>query len=414
MSVYLGTVQILLLAFIFPILASCTGDMQNETTDSGIEVCPIDMIIPEVADKSFADSLMLLTKEDGNRMLSPYSAKMCLALLANGARGETREQILSAIGINDLDEYNQEVKSLLTRYESYSAAMSLNTANSLWLNQSAFEGKGSFITAYRTKMQDLYSAEVREVTDKNSIEEVNAWAYKKTNGKISEILSEEHRHFAAVLANAVYFKAAWKNAFNEHQTEKGDFTNTDGSTSIIDFMHSTESYGYFESDEIKAVRLDYSRFGEDEKYVDDTDYNFSMYFMLSENDLDIEAFLSEASFNNEKVCVTIPKFKLEYKTSLTEILKSLGMTLAFEDDADLGAMLNEAAKVDDVLQKTYIKIDEKGTEAAAVTAITVRLTSAVIDERPIKEFTADRPFYFAIKDNTNGELLFIGRYESAK
>lgn len=399
-------------------LCSCNDviSISEDTADMPI-VSEDDASLP-VADSNagFADNLMLMTEADGNRMLSPYSAKMCLALLANGAEGETRQQILSAIGIADLEEYNEEVKSLLARYDTYSEVMALETANSLWLNQSSFVGKtAEFLPEYRAKMQDFYSAEVREVTNENSVEEVNKWTSEKTNGKIKEILDEEHRNFAAVLANAVYFKAAWKNSFSKNLTTEGDFTNADGSTAKVDFMHHTDSYDYYEADGIKAVKLDYSRLGSDEKaYVSDADYDFSMYFILSDGNVEIEKFLNTSDFVSSKVRLTIPKFELEYDTSLADILKALGMVNAFEDYADFSAMLEDSVKVDDVLQKTYIKIDEDGTEAAAVTAVLVKLTSAIIDERPIKDFTADKPFYFAIRDNTNGELLFVGRYETAE
>ncbi|MBR5538286.1 MAG: serpin family protein [Clostridia bacterium] len=398
-------------------LCSCVNT-NAPSEDTNLPIQPANNIgVPlkiEFTGASFADSLMLCTKADGNRMLSPYSAKMCLALLANGAEGETKEEILNAIGISDLDAYNDEVKALLSRYESYAAALSLNTANSLWLNQSAFSGKGKFIADYREKMVNFYSADAREVTNENSVEEVNKWANEKTNGKIKEILREEHRNFAAVLANAVYFKAAWKTAFSENLTAKGEFTNADGTISITDFMHNTDTFGYYENDGIKAVKLDYSRYGDNEEYVSDEKFDFSMYFILSDGDVRVEEFLNSAEFVNSKVRLAIPKFELEYDISLTEILKSLGMQKAFSDDADLSAMLEESAKIDDVLQKTYIKIDENGTEAAAVTAIMIKLTSAMVDDRPIKEFIADKPFSFAVKDNTSGEILFVGRYENAK
>lgn len=410
--------KLLLPLFILLALSFCAcnkTDFQPENT-TDMPILSTDTTKPPEFSEgaSFTDNLMALTKADGNRMLSPYSAKMCIAMLANGADGETKEQILRAIGISDLEAYNEEVKALLARYESYSAALALNTANSLWLNQSAFNGNGAFLTSYREKMADFYSAEVREVTNENSVEEVNKWADEKTNGKIKEILSEQHRRFAAVLANAVYFKAAWETTFSDSLTAEGDFTNADGTTSKIDFMHNTDSFGYYEKDGVKAVKLDYSRYGEDEKYVDDPDYDFSMYFILSDDDIKIDEFLSSAEFENAKVRLTIPKFELEYKITMTELLKKLGMVNAFEDNADFSKMLEESAKVDDVLQKTYIKIDENGTEAAAVTAIIVKLTSALIDERPIKEFTADKPFSFAIRDNTSGEILFVGRYETAE
>lgn len=390
-----------------------------ETTDTHIIVCP-GCTEPDTT-RSFADNLMLLTADDGNRMLSPYSAKMCLALLANGARGETKQQILDAIGVEDLDAYNAEVKALLERYATYEKVMALHTANSLWLNQTTFGGKGAFLSDYQKSMQDYFSAEVREVTDKNSVEEVNAWAKDKTNGKIDQILAEQQRSFATALVNAVYFKAAWQNAFSESLTAKGDFTNADGSVTETDFMHDTDTYGYYEADGVQAVKLSYSRSNADGEYIRDTDYDFSMYLILSDEMPEIEKFLNTVEFTSEKVRLTVPKFEINYSVSMVDMLKALGMTDAFdENNADLGAMIDLTAMaenlfVGEVLQKTYIQIDENGTEAAAVTAIAVYLTSAVIElPSPIKEFTADRPFYFAVRDNTSGELLFVGRYETVE
>ena len=359
-------------------LAACDSTVScppAESTGTQLIVCPNCTEDPTL---SFADNLLQMTAESGNRMLSPYSAKMCLALLANGAKGETKQQILDAIGIADLDAYNLEVKALLDRYASYAGVMSLETANSLWLNQTTFDGKGKFRTDYQTAMQEYFSAEVREVTSKNSVEEVNTWVNEKTHEKIQSILTEEQRNFAAALVNAVYFKAGWKEEFPEHLTQKDDFTNADGSVSQIDFMQNTETYGYFEKEGIKALRIDYGRFG-GEEYVDDKDYSFSMYILLCDDpsaDLHVDAFLKENTpFTAQRVKATIPKFELNYSVGLNDILKALGMTDAFDKDkADLGGMIDLSAIegnlfVSDTLQKTYIKLDEEGTEAAAVTAI---------------------------------------------
>lgn len=388
---------------------------ENETTNLHIITCPD---LPK-ADKaaSFADNLMKLTKDDGNRMISPYSAKMCLALLANGAKGETKQQILDAIGIGDIDAYNAEVKETLERYKSYAGVLSLETANSLWVNKSIHDR--DFLPDYSERMQDFYSAEVREVTVDNSIEEVNAWAKEKTKGKIDSIFTEDHREFALALANAVYFKAAWEIPFDEYQTKKQDFTDAYGLVSRLDFMNLTDRLGYYETDGIKAVSLEYGRLGMKngtEFYLADKIYSFSMYFMLAENELDVEKFLNEnAPFSTENVHVSIPKFELEYKVQMNDILQALGMVDAFDGElADLSGLTGVSGLcVDDVLQKTYIKIDEEGTEAAAVTAITVDECAYISIEEP-KEFVADKPFYFAIRDNTSGELLFVGRYETAE
>lgn len=432
------------LLFIFAIalsvfLVSCSentiepnigGDKLSQdtvTTDNSTTTTKTPKIIPEpVNGVSFADNLMIMTADDGNRMISPYSAKMCLALLANGANGETKTQILNAIGITDIDEYNSSVKELLERYASYAGVMSLETANSLWLNQSVFGGDGAFLAPYRNAMQEFYSAEVREVTSANSIEEVNSWVNDKTNSKIKDILTEDHRNFATALVNAVYFKAAWENEFYNRLTKELDFNNIDGSTSKLDFMHNTDYYGYYDANGVTAVKIDYGRFGENEKYIRDRNYDFSMYIMLAD-ELNVEAFLNEAmsetadtaTFSSKRVSLSIPKFKLEYSLGLNEILMALGMVDAYDvTKADFSKMidlstLNDNLIVSDVLQKTYIGIDEVGTEAAAVTAIVMAEGSAIEVTPPI-EFKADKPFYFAIRDNTSGELLFVGRYETGK
>lgn len=420
--VCIGTILCMLL----PSLLFAACDAESDTRDGTASNTQGGTSSPAAkADESlsFADNLILLTAGDGNRMLSPYSAKMCLALLANGAEGETKQQILDVLGIADLDAYNTEVKTLLERYATYAGVMSLETANSIWLNQTVFGGKGAFLSAYQTAMQEYFSAEVREVVRQNSVEEVNAWVNEKTHEKISDILTEEHRDFATALVNAAYFKAHWKEEFSKQLTVKEDFHNIDGTVSRADFMQNTEKYGYFEGDGVQALRIDYGRFGGD-AYVNDKDYDFSMYILLCDDpkaSLNVDAFLNENTpFASQRVKVRIPKFELEYSVGLTDILVAMGMTDAFDQNqANLGAMMDLSAIdgnlfVSDALQKTYIKIDEEGTEAAAVTAIIVDCTSADIDIRDPIEFTADKPFYFAIRDNTSGELLFVGRYETAK
>jgi len=419
------TKVLIALTLLFPLcLAACGNTIAPPEETTGTEAAESCLVLPAPEpDASFADNLMLLTAADGNRMISPYSAKMCLALLANGAQGETRQQILDMLGITELGAHNEEVKALLARYESYAGVMSLETANSLWLNQTSFNGKGKFLAGYQSAMQDFYAAEVREVTRENSVEEVNNWVNDKTHEKIPTILSEEHRDFATALVNAVYFKAAWAERFSEQLTEEGDFYNLDGSIGTLPFMQKTDSYGYYAADGVRAVQIDYGRAGENDMYLADQKYSFSMYVLLCDDPaatLDVDAFLKEnAPFAKERVHVKIPKFEMEYSLGLRDILIALGMTDAFDaSKADLGAMFDLSAYdanfyVSDALQKTYIKLDENGTEAAAVTAILVKMTSAMKPAEPI-EFTADKPFYFAIRDNTSGEILFVGRYETAK
>lgn len=393
----------------------CACDREDPIIASDFSGVLQDPIDPSLTEGSFSDALLRATAADGNRTVSPFSAKLCLALLANGASGETRAQILDAIGVTDLDAYNRSVAEILKRYATYGDVMSLSVADSLWLNQSRFGGKGEFLKSYEEAMRTYYAAEAREVTDKNSIEEVNKWVKEKTNGKIDSILTEDLRKFSAALVNAVYFKAQWENTFDEQATAKGEFTNADGTKSTVEFMHQTDRFGYYEADGVKALKMDYSSYDKKTyKYVSDAD--FSMYVFLADTLPDVEKLLAEASFFYEEVRVTIPKFEFSYSIGLDPILQALGVTDAYDAAlADFSQMIDPALCpnglcLSTVLQKTYVKVDESGTEAAAVTAAAMTETAMVPSER-IYDFTADRPFCFAVRDNTSGEILFLGSYE---
>ena len=375
---------------------------------------------------SFADALVRELDAEGNWSVSPYSIRLCLAMLANGAKGETQQELLNALSIDDLDAFNQSVKELLETYDSYARIMSLETANSLWLNQSQLGGEGEFMPHYVRGMDEFFRAAVEEVTNADSVERVNAWVSEKTHGKIPTILTEDNREFVTALVNAVYFKAAWENEFNEERTDKADFTNADGTTGTVDMMHQTDGFDYYATPGIEALEMPYKNYAVDNEVGDNWEYfrdaDFSMYLIKADDTLDVQNFLDNAEFTYGDVNVSVPKFKVEYSAALDEALQALGVQTAYDpENADLTAMLDPSSLpgqqhfLDTVLHKTYIAVDEKGTEAAAVTAAMTG-EGAAMPSRPemVRTFTADSPFWFVIRDNANGEILFTGRYETAK
>lgn len=384
--------------------------------------------IAPAENKTFADSLTEeLGKKDGNWSISPYSVQMCLAMLANGAKGDTQKELLAALKIDDLEKYNEDTRTLLEKYDSYARIMSLETANSMWLNQSWFGGKGAFLTDFSKRMNQIFGAEVKEVTNSNSVEQVNAWVKEKTKEKIPTILTEDHREFVTALLNAVYFKAAWEQEFPESLTEKGTFTNADGSTSEVDFMHQTGDFGYYSTPGIQAVKMDYRKYAADNEMGDNYEYfpdaDFSMYLIKADDgQADLQNILDNAQFEIVPVKLTMPKFKVEYGAQLNDALKALGVETAFDrQKADLSGIIDPASLpmgqhfVGDILHKTYIAVDEKGTEAAAVTAVLSAGSAAPPERDPLmREFTADEPFYFVIRDNASGQILFAGQYETTK
>lgn len=375
---------------------------------------------------SFADALVRELDAEGNWSVSPYSIRLCLAMLANGAKGETQQELLNALRIDDLDAFNQSVKELLETYDGYARIMSLETANSLWLNQSQLGGEGEFLPDYVRGMDEFFRAAVEEVTNADSVERVNAWVSEKTHGKIPTILTEDNREFVTALVNAVYFKAAWENEFNEERTDKADFTNADGTTGTVDMMHQTDGFGYYATPGIEALEMPYKNYAVDNEVGDNWEYfrdaDFSMYLIKADDTMDVQNFLDNAEFTYGDVNVSVPKFKVEYSAALDEALQALGVRTVYDpENADLSAMLDPSSLpgqqhfLDTVLHKTYIAVDEKGTEAAAVTAAMTGEGSAM-PSRPelVRIFTADEPFWFVIRDNAKGEILFTGRYETAK
>ena len=373
----------------------------------------------------FADTLIRAVDAEGNWSLSPYSIRMCLAMLANGTKGETQRELLDALQIEDLEAFNQTVKEQLATYDGYARIMLLETANSLWINQSWFDGAGEFLPDYAREMDEYFRAVVEEVTNADSVERVNAWADEKTHGKIPTILTEDNREFVTALINAVYFKAAWEKDFSPAHTEKADFTNADGTAGTVDMMHQTDVFGYYSTPGVEALRMDYRKYavdnweGDNWKYFRDAD--FSMYLIKADDELDVQNLLDNAEFTYSDVRVSIPRFKVEYGAPLDEALQALGVWTAYEPEkADLTAMLDPSELparqhfLDTVVHKTYVAVDEKGTEAAAVTAA-MDGAGAALPSRPelVRTFTADEPFWFVIRDNANGEILFAGRYETA-
>ena len=372
-------------------------------------------------DLSFTDFLIEQMPKDKNWTVSPYSLEMCLAMVANGAKGRTQEEILAALQISDLEIYNTEVRELLGTYDSFNRVMKLETANSLWINQDRFLGKGAFLQSFRDILSLNYLAEAKEVRDINSVEEINAWANDKTHGKISRIIDENKRQFAVALANAVYFKAAWQNQFSSDLTKRQTFYNQDGTEAETLFMYQMNDFPYYEADGIQVVEMPYQNCLVDEtgwrnmQFFNDAD--FGMYLLMSDKELDLQDFLDHTGFHREKVRLTVPRFKMEYGDSLVDELKALGVLTVFDpyqadlsgtiDDSDFPGM--NSLYLDEVVQKAYLAIDEEGTEAAAVT-VAIEKNTAVLDPPPIYDFTADRPFYFVIRDNNSGRILFAGKY----
>ena len=369
---------------------------------------------------SFADNLDRQMPKDKNYMFSPLSIKMALALAANGASGETQEQILNALRLTNLGEFNSLSKDLIERY-SQTDILRLNIANSVWMNKD--KTSQNFSNAYKKITTEYYDAEVKSVKNSNAVKEINGWVSDKTNGKIPTIIQDTN-DFWAMLLNAIYFKGAWQDEFSVNATKPDQFNNADGTKITIDFMNKTKWFPYAETNSVQMIELPYKnrvdKISKDGEYLGTDKYDdldVSMYLIMAKNDINVEQELSAAindnAFKSTYIKMAMPKFKIEYSTSLNDIFMNMGITTAFDDKtADFTKMFDKGNMwFTNTIHKTFINVDEKGTEAAAVTAI--GMAGSSLPPEPI-ELKFNKPFYFAIRDNTSGETLFMGRYAFAE
>lgn len=347
--------------------------------------------------ESFAWNLNEYMPTDKNYMFSPLSVKMAFAMAANGADGETRAEILKIFGIKDLAEFNEFSAQLIKEY-SENEKVKLNIANSLWLNTDYYPNV-DFEESFKDIIKNYYQGDSEKVNDENAVERVNSWVKNKTNDKITELISDSD--FLAYIVNAIYFKGEWAKQFIEGATEKAEFTDRNGKKTEIDFMNMTDYFDYYEDDCVKMVKLPYK------------DRKTSMYVAIpAEKAVDLDKNIEK--MESKRVKLSLPKFKTEFGIKLVDILMQMGIQTAFlPGRADFSSMFTESDNVfiTDVVHKTFINVDENGTEAAAVTGIEMEKTSIPTDDPVV--FSADKPFTYFIRDDVNGEILFMGEYAFA-
>lgn len=405
------TKLLMLLSVLSLTFTGCT--VSNPSNGSGDNKIDTPIISDKVSGEAitFKDEFNILKfmPDDKNYMVSPFSLKMAMSLAANGADGTTKDEILTAFGIDNLDSYNTAAKELIERYEGTSS-VKLNVANSIWLNKDVAGKDIKFIDEYKKLVSEYYKGTASEEDAKNIAMKINSWVEKKTNNKIKNLLPEGDAKFLSVLVNTIYFKGEWAEQFEEYATKEEDFTDRNGKVEKTDFMHKTERYRFYEDENMKMVRVPYKG------------GKTAMYLVLPTNEDKMDIATALDNMNSYKIRLSFPKFKTEYSLSFKEILKHIGIEKAFEKwEAEFDEVMFEGVKegenvyVDDVLQKTFIEVDENGTEAAAATAVIMNeATSIGPGMEEIKEFKADRPFIYFIRDDVTHEVLFIGEYAFTK
>ena len=357
----------------------------------------------------------------GDLAISPSSISTAFSLAHAGARGATATELAAVLHYPPADDLHAAFGGVLKTMDLRRNGRTLAVNNALWLQQGL-----KLKPDYLSLVERHYGAGLQWVDYRGDREaarqRINRWVESKTNNRIRGLLQPTNLtpDTRSILVNTVYFKSDWAVPFNPKATAEGDFTLASGRTTKRRLMHRRLDVAFAEGGGAKAVALPY-RGGETEMVLllpDRADGLAALEQGLTAAALD--GWLAKLRQGREEVLVTLPRFKVEQRFELVEPLGKLGMRIAFSNAADFSGMkfVNPASrdredwnfKIDDVVHQVFVEVEEKGTEAAAATAITqVIITSARIP-RPPKIFRADHPFLFLIRDRRTGAILFLGRY----
>jgi len=392
-----GFLGILLLAT----TVTSVGARQQETEK------PVDIHPYVVSANEFGFKLLKqITSEglNGNVFISPSSILFCLSMASSGAEGPTQDSMRAAMQLSRFtsSNINNHNSYLLKALAERDTNVRVNIANSLWLNQ----GYG-LTTDFNKECRDDYLAQTfeRDFRSDKTLKEINAWVSEKTNGRINSILDRLNPDDVVILLNAMYFYGKWTFAFDSTKTKAMPFFLLDGTEKRSPRMTQYHTFEYYENSKFQAIRLPYGD-------------RFSMVIVLPRDRDGLPAFVRDIDSDNWEQWssrfarrpgfIGLPRFKSEYSVSLMNPLANMGMEIAFGNKANFQRMTTSPVYISNILQKTFVDVNERGTEAVAVTTIMAHPTSVLLNPPKPFEMIVDHPFFCIIQDKTTGLILFEG------
>ena len=344
-------------------------------------------------------------KSERNILISPTSVMLALGMTANGGTGETLKEMENVLGGEgaDLESINAFYKEYADKLQE-GEEIKVNIANSIWVNKDAIDNvKDVFVST----LQNFYGSQIyKETFDSNTVEMVNNWVKENTDGMIEKLLDQFEGSEVMILINAICFDGEWEEIYYEDQVRETKFTTATGGEVEVEGMYSDEDL-YIEDENTTGVIKDYKG-------------GYSFVALLPSEDVSIDDYVANLTYDKYEslmdskreaiVQTMLPKFQYDYSEEMDEALMEMGMSSAFEKTgADFSNMTEDDIEmyIGKVLHKTYIEVGEKGTRAAAVTAVLMDGCEA-FEEKEVKSVTLDRPFVYMIIDKENEMPLFIG------
>ena len=362
------------------------------------------------ANNVFTFSLLhqLPMREGENMMMSPLSISLALSMTLNGAETTTKTDMINTMGFNgfNVGEINQIYLDLITALKNADPKVVMNVANSIWIKKNY-----PVLEPFITTNQKYYDARIEKLEfDLNALKAINGWVNEKTNTKIPEILDKISGDEIMFLINAIYFKGQWKIQFDKAKTQDESFSLTRGGSVSVPMMKVNELFGYSVQTGFKALKMPYGR------------GKFGMTLLLPEDGKKPDQIMAELTpstwialenslSGTSKTDVWLPRFKFSYGCDLKELLSSMGMSVAFTSGLADFSKINpdDDLFITKAIHKTFIEVNEEGTDAAGATLIAIGKTSAGLSE-PV--FHATKPFLFFITEEDTHAILFAGKVEN--
>lgn len=406
----LTSVRSFLVPFVFGALA-CRAQSPTAPAPAALTSLPRDLSTSEqkviASSNTFAFDLLKqinTAQRDSNVFVSPLSASMALGMTANGAGGSTYDAFHTTLRLGDAtkQEVNDGYKSLIALLTSLDPDTEMRIANSIWYEKT-FPVKAAFLSDSKS----FFNAQVRPLDFKRpaSVDTINSWVSDATVKKIPTILDSIDPSEIMFLVNAIYFKGSWQQKFDKASTVDAPFYGIDGKSRSVPLMHLTKDIRVAVLPGMKAVDLYYGNSA------------FAMTVVLPDSGTSVNALTASMNgttwqtlmngFRSRPAELFLPRFKVEWQKKLNDDLSAMGLGIAFSENADFTPMSDMGNRLDlsRVIQKTYVNVDEEGTEAAAATVVGVQVTSLQL---PVT-IRFDRPFLFAIRERFSGTIMFIGK-----
>ena len=360
-------------------------------------------------DFSFRFLRQIDQNDSGDWFVSPLSLQFLLSVVLNGAQDATAVEIARTLGFeaSQLAELNDYSRKMIDRLPQLDPATKLSIGNAVFVNKQYPIDK-----KYKALVEKYYDAAVQNLdfkNEKSTLRTINGWCDKQTNGLIPSILEDVNPDMFAYLLNALYFKGKWSYPFNKAWTEERTFYLESGREKKVKMMEKERKYAYGENELFQRIRLPYG------------EGMFSMYVFLPRKghtvtevlaSLDAESWkeLRSHMYSDTKINLWLPRFEAKYHIKLNDILKDMGMPGSFRPGADFKAMSPNADYLDFVMQDAVIKVDEEGSEAAAITSAGMMGATAIPEPPRVIDFHCDHPFLYMITETSTGSILFAGEY----